>query len=163
MLIDPWVRIHPMFDVVENASAEIEVIDLSRDAMHAVFQYVVEHCRNLNATLYTFASEDPITVGSAVDLVNQLADGNLIGGVGGNLTVDSYQLPMMGFFTDEPGFLMIEYPLGPHWNPMAVIALFEFFRMVRHIDQNAKIQLNKRLFDKSWRALFERTLREYLG
>lgn len=161
-MINLWSRLGSIFDIAEEIYPEIEITGLSDDGMRSISYYLVRHLRGLSTEFHTFTSDEPILVKSEQTLVQHVTSGDWIGAVAGELIVARYALPEMIYIFEEPGMIIISYATGPHWSPLSLIALFEWFRIVSITDRRADINLSQHFFSPGWIQAFNRLLQDYL-
>ncbi|TVR18990.1 MAG: hypothetical protein EA396_13395 [Anaerolineaceae bacterium] len=161
-MIDLWNRLELIFAIPEEVFPEIEIIGLSEAATAQIAEYVVQNLRGVSTQFRTFSSEGQVPVLSAQQLVSGVSNGELIGAMGGELSISRFILPEMLFIFEEPGYMIIGYVTGLHWTPIRLIALFEFFRIVIQTNPQAKIELSKHFFGENWIRVFNQTLKSYL-
>lgn len=161
-MIDLWNRLRMIFAIPETLYPEIEIVDLNQSDTRFVADYIVRHLRGVSTQFHTFESEDRALIRSAEEVVDGVARGTLIGALGGELRVARYVLPEMLFVFEEPGFMIVSYSTGLHWTPLTIIALFEFFRIVKKRNPHAEINLSDIYFNQDWINNFQYLLRMYL-
>lgn len=161
-LIDLWTRLHRLFDHTEGTQVEIVIVNVSQDAMRQLLGYLVANASQLSTGFHDLYERE-IQPGSVEFAIDRIVTGHLLGILAMHLTVDGYSLPYMGFVIHDTDFLSLAYEMGVLWSPMGLIALFEFFRIVKWFDPEALIALNPYQFTMQARSLFELTLREYLN
>lgn len=161
-MIDLWTRIKDVFETDNGGQPEIFVMNLSDSAMREILHYIVLNSRDVETKFIDFEEVEHY-VKSINEVVSGLTSGEIMGEIWGDLLIDYYRLPNMGFYSDEPGFIVIDYLMGKHWNAVNLIVLFEFFRMVKRLDHRVSIQLAKRHFPPRMIKEFEAVLREYVN
>jgi hypothetical protein len=162
-MIDLWNRLHMIFDIQGEVYPEIEILNLSEESTRWVIQYIVDHMRTISSQFRTFMSESPILVTSPQQIVDGVSKGRLIGAVGGELRISQFPLCEMLYIFEEPGFMVLSYGTGLHWNALNLIGLFEFFRLINLVDKKAKIRLSPHFFTTEWMKLFDYVLSTYLN
>jgi hypothetical protein len=164
MVMDLWERLHTLFDTEdEQQQPEIIVGNLSTESMRAIVAHLLHNSRELQTAFYPFYSDTRVMVGSTKEVVEKFSSGELSGGFLIEPIFDGFKLPMLGIFSDDPGFLSIDYEKGDLWTPVTLIALFEFFRMMHQVENNVTIRLSRRHFARKWQFRFAATLKEYLN
>jgi hypothetical protein len=162
-MIDLWNRLELIFAIPEQVFPEIEIIDLTPEGTRQLADYVVHHMRGVTTQFRTFSSEDVQVIPSVGAMLEGVATGELIGALGGELSVSNYILPEVLFIFEEPGYTVMSYSTGYHWNPVGLIGLFEFFRIVNNLGANATIRLSPQSFSQDWIRVFNTLLRSYLN
>ncbi len=162
-MIDLWNRLQMIFAIPERIFPEIEIIDLTAEGTRELADYVVHHMRGVTTQFRTFTSEDVQVMPSVNAVLEGVATGELMGALGGELTIDNYILPEMLFIFEEPGYLVLSYSTGYHWGPMGLIGLFEFFRIVNQLEPRPTIRLSPQSFSQDWIRVFNNLLRGYLS
>lgn len=163
VIVDLWARLHDIFDAEDSTETEITIWKLSPAAMQVVFHYLLNNSREIQTVFYTILSRRRVMVGSLEKAVSKLARRELAGGFAVEVRVCGLILPMMSVFCDGAGRISLGYQAGRHWNPVGLIALFELFRMIKAVDDNAIIRLSEEHFDQRWQMRFAATLRDYLN
>ncbi len=161
-MIDLWDRLRPIFAGQDGGQPEIVVVNLSSDAMRRVIVYLLENASQLN-TGFSDLYERDIHPGSVSFAIDKAIEGKLIGVLSMSLMIDGYHLPHMGFYIQDRDFITMAYEMSSSWTPIALIALFEFFRFIKTVDEEVLIALNPYQFSKRARTVFELTLRDYLS
>jgi hypothetical protein len=162
-MIDLWSRLQLIFAIPQQVFPEIEIIDLREETTRQIADYIVHHMRGVTTRFRTFESDDVLEICQVNYVIDGVGTGELIGAVSGELTVENFILPELLFTFEEPGYLVLSYSTGAHWNPINMIALFEFFRIVNKYDARAKIKLSPQYFDNDWDVIFRSSLRAYLN
>lgn len=160
-MIDPWNRLELIFNISEEIHPEIEITNISESGMVWLVNYVVHNLRSMNTEFRSFDSEFPVLVESVQDAVQAVSSGELLGVFGGELKVEQYTLPEMIYIFEEPGFVILSYLTGPHWNAMKLITLMEWFRIVKLHEPRVSIKLSQRYFSTEWIRVFDNLLRAY--
>jgi hypothetical protein len=162
-MIDLWSRLQLIFAISQQVFPEIEIIDLREDGTREIADYLAHHMRGITARFRTFESDDFLNICTVHHLIDGVSTGDLIGAVSGELSIQNFILPELLFTFEEPGYLVLSYSTGAHWNPINLIALFEFFRLINRVDPRAKIKLSPQYFDTDWDVIFRSSLRAYLN
>lgn len=162
-MIDLWSRLQLIFAIPQEVFPEIEIIDLKKESTREIADYLIHHMRGVTTRFRTFESDDFLSICAPHLVIDGVGTGELIGAVSGELSVENYILPELLFTFEEPGYLVLSYSTGLHWNALNLIALFEFFRMVHKHDARAKIKLSPQYFDPDWDVIFRSSLRAYLN
>jgi len=162
MVLDLWERLRPIFCSGGGQQPEINLENLSAPTMQATIDYLLQNSKEVQTAFYTLASKSRVYVGSPGEATSKLAAGELAGGFLIEPRFFGVSLPTLGVFSDALGYLSIDYETGKHWTPIALMALFEFFRMVKEMDNSVIIQLDQHYFGRRWQFRFTKTLREYL-
>lgn len=161
-MIDVWERLHLLFVTPLEVTPEIHIRNVSDQAMRQTLTYALQHSRDLEVRCIDFYEQE-IHINAPRQFVDYLVTGENIGQIACNLLYHGLVIPAVGFFSDEPGFLTFDYHMGPHWTPIEVTALFEFFREIKSWDQNLKIELSRYQFQTEWCEEFTRVLETYLN
>lgn len=161
-MIDLWSRLQLIFATPQQVFPEIEIIDLRDETTREIAAYIIHHMRGVTTRFRTFESDDVLDIYSVQLITAGVGTGELIGAVSGELSIENFILPELLFTFEEPGYLVLSYSAGIHWNPINLIALFEFFRLVNQYDARAKIKLSPQYFDNDWDVIFRSSLRAYL-
>lgn len=160
-VIDLWQYVDTLFTAKAGEQPEVYISGLSPDAMSQVIRHIIDNSRDVETAFFDFY-EVRQEIRSAHHMVNGLQNGDLMGEIWCDLRIEGYSLPNMGFYSDEPGFIVIDYVMGEHWNPLRVIALFEFFRLIKLWDSRANIRISPRYFGQDAAEQFDRVLEAYL-
>lgn len=162
-LIDLWSRLQLIFAIPQRVFPEIEIIDLQEESTRQIADYLVHHLRGVTTRFRTFESDDFLEICAVQHVIDGVGTGDLIGAVSGELSIQHYILPELLFTFEEPGYLVLSYSTGSHWNPISLIGLFEFFRLIYKVDARVKIKLSPQYFDSDWDVIFRSSLRAYLN
>lgn len=163
-MIDLWARLHGMFDAdMGDQLLEFHIVGLESEGAEAVLKQILYSGREMRISIMDFMTGQPVQFTRPDQVIETLSSGAGSGTIWLEPVWFGIKLPMMGFSVEEPEFMMIHYPPGPHWSPVQAMVMFDFFRYVKSVEQQATIQLSKLHFDKGWLRLFETTLREYLN
>lgn len=161
-MIDLWQHLGPVFDIREEVYPEMDVANLSLLATKRLVEYLLENTRSLHTEFRTFMSEDPVPIRSPKRLVEGIITGELIGAIGGEVAMSHCTIPELVFFFEEPGFITMNYAPGISWNPLRLVTLFEFFRMMRLLDPRITVRLSPYFFPPNWITRFDDTFKLYM-
>ena len=163
MMLDLWERLHSIFDTPHEGHPEIEIAKLTPTALVSIINYLLTNSKNVETSFTMRQPFQQVVITSPTVITKFVASGAVIGEFWCSITLDEYALPDMAVFIDGPDYLALEYRMGPGWDPIALIGLFEFLRMVKLIEPNARIGLSPEFFAHSWCDDFARTLKDYLN
>ncbi len=160
MMLDLWKKAGQLFIGYGDTHGELMIGRLSEQAMRQVLSYVLVHSRELESGFQDFFEKEQV-VKSSKQVIDGLASGDIIGGLITNILVDGCVVPRLAVISDEPGYVVIDFVCGNHWNPVNAIAFFELLRLIRYLDKTVKIRLSKRQFGSDGQTLFDRIFQEY--
>lgn len=162
-MIDLWQHLGPVFDIREEVYPELDVANLSLLATKRLVEYLLENTRSIHTEFRTFMSEDVVQIHSPKRMVEGIITGELIGALGGEVTIDHCIIPELVFFFEEPGFITMNYAPGATWDSLKLTTLFEFFRMMRVLDSRITVRLSPYFFPPNWIARFDETFKLYMS
>lgn len=165
MMIDLWQRVREVFDFepIGDQQPQIYIDNLSTSVQRGLIQDLLVNIKEINTT---FAIPEPyseVMVKSPDAVVQLLMKGSLVGAIFGQLRVYGYTMPPLGFIFDQPGYMTLAYHGDDDWDALSVIGLFEFFRSIKTVDQDALIHLSPASFDEGARMRFITTLQDYVN
>lgn len=164
-MIDLWQQVREVFDFepIRDKQPQIYIDNLSTQVQRELIQDLLVNIKEINTT---FAIPEPyseVMVKSPEAVVQLLMKGSLVGAIFGQLRVDGYAMPPLGFIFDQPGYMTLAYHSDDDWDALSVISLFEFFRGIKAVDHDALIHLSPASFDERTRMRFITTLQDYVN
>ena len=159
-MLDLWEQTSRLFIGYEGAHGELMIGRLSEQAMRQLLNYVLVHSREPESGFQDFFEKEQVAK-SSKQVIDGLASGDIIGGLITDVLVDGCVVPRIALISDEPGYVVIDFACGSHWNPVNATAFFELLRLIRYFDTTVTIRLSKRQFGSDGQSLFDRTFREY--
>lgn len=162
-MLDLWERLYPIFCDEQEAQTEIEITNLTPQALTKIIRYVFNHASGMQTE---FAIREPlqrVMIPSVEDAVILLATGKVIGEIYLTLHFDQVRLPDLGIFFDGPDYMSIQYVMGPTWTTVNLTTLFEFLRMITYLEPGAKIGLLSDDLPLTLQTRFRMALQDYLN
>jgi|GEM_PF-4531016 len=161
-MIDLWERLHPIFDTDVGDYPEIWIENIPAPQLTTFIAFLLHNCRELSASFTDVRSGRNEVVKRPGHALTMVTHPNISVALWGELKVGGYTLPATGYFFENADTMVIGYMRGPQWNPVAMIALFELFRLLRVMHPKCTIKLSPRHFAPAWQAMFNLTVKEYL-
>lgn len=162
-MIDPWRELKIFFNSLDDTNPpEIEIGRFPPSDMRSLLVEMLQQMRGVSFEFYLAATGQPVWLPSPDVLADGVVNGLLVGAVSGRLTISGYRLPEMLFIVESARYLVLSLAGGRTWQPIDLIAVFEWLRNLNIRSQGVAINMDTGSAFGDMARQFNLTVRAYL-